>query len=341
MALALVSRDMNTGGIMRVIKSREGDIAIPGFVDTSQLYIANHDYEDHWKIGMPLKIKDTNEILEAIQPEGSRFIGLEDPDIIDTKSGVDIYFTIPFLSTGSVFVPNKPDYGVFLGHASGNSLDNLVMKQPVLSSILTTNTEGQQFSRGFKELCPSPMNSHGFSYHLVESHDLIDGIDYSTIAVVRATSNDGPWEFIADVIHPALLAEKYKDFSKGDPSAYNWCGEHASPCRLLPSTFVDSGRYMVGIMNGRSPKTQNIYGRFLPGLFLYDINRGEVVWVDPQPLFDDPGARTIVFASDFILPAGSDNSSGTLLAHIDDSRVYSYEIMSEVIYGRLPKELVS
>jgi hypothetical protein len=71
-----------------------------------------------------------------------------------------------------------------------------------------------------------------------------------------------------------------------------------------------------------------------------NVNKGEVVWVDPQPLFDDQSARTIVFASEFIPPTGNDNSSGMLLAHIDDSQVYSYKITSEVIYNRLPQELI-
>lgn len=338
MALALGPTNVNKGGLIRVILNRGGDVEIPGFIDISHMYRANYQFRNHWKIGSPLKIKNTDEILETIQPDRTRLIGFEDPDILTSKNSFDVYFTIPFLST-RIGKAGWLDSRVYLGHAKGKSLDSLTMKEPVLSSILCTNSQGQQFSRGFKELCPAPINNQGFSYHLVESHDLVNNIDYSTIAVVKAVTNDGPWEFIDDVIHPAYLKEQYSNLSKQFPDAYDWCGEHASPCRLLPKTFVDGGKYLVGIMNGRSPKTKNGYGRFLPGLFLYDANTGEVVWVDPQPLFDDLSARTIVFASEFIAPS-DDNSYGTLLAHIDDSRIYSYKITSKTIRNRLPTELL-
>src|SRR3990167_9261156 len=118
-------------GIIRCITSREGDVEIKGYVDCSQLYIVAGNSLEHFTVGERLKIKNENEILEELTPEGWECIGLEDPDIwIDEDTGLaHVYFTIPIK-------PSDPDekIRVHLGHAVGKDLHSLEMTRPVLLS---------------------------------------------------------------------------------------------------------------------------------------------------------------------------------------------------------------
>src|SRR3989344_2817272 len=129
MALAL---DPNSGykrGVIRCITSREGDVEIKGYVDRSQLYTVSGDSLEHFTVGERLQIKNEDEILKALTPEGWECIGLEDPDIwIDKDTGLThVYFTIPIK-------PSDPEkkIRIHLGHAVGKDLHSLEMTEPVL-----------------------------------------------------------------------------------------------------------------------------------------------------------------------------------------------------------------
>lgn len=329
MALTVEPGQLSLRGLVRVVKSREGNVAIYGFIDRSVLYHAEPlIHPGRWEIGVPANIKGLEQIVDAIQPEGKEFVGLEDPDVIQENGKTHVYFTMPFIGSES--------NDVFLGHAEG-TLDDLVATPPVLSPIECESEYGERFTRGFKELCSAPINSDGSYFHLVESNDLRNGVMYSTVAMVEANTLSGPWIFKKDAIHPDEVGEKYAEFANGD-EAYEWCSEHASPCRLLQDEFVSVPRYKVGILNGRSKSENGHYGRFLPGLFLYDPETGQVPWVDPQPLIDDPEAKTIIFASDLILANENQQTEGQLIAHVDDDKVYSYKIQPSAIYERIPEQ---
>ena len=68
---------------------------------------------------------------------------------------------------------------------------------------------------------------------------------------------------------------------------------------------------------------KKVYGKFRPGLFLFNPKTGEIPWVSPNPLFEDPKARTITFASDFLQIS---KHEGILYCHVNDSFVRAYEI---------------
>ena len=335
MALAIEPNDLAMRGLVRVVTKRQGDVASIGFLDRSILAHAEPFIRPgRWEVGAPVNISGLEETVASIQPLGSEFIGLEDPDIIEEDGVTHLFCTIPFYEQAQTGSDNP--YHIFLGHAKG-TLDLLHMQQPVLTPRKDYSENRQPFIRGFKELCPAPLNSHGTRLHLVESNDLRHDVNYSTMSVVEADSYDGPWWFREDVVHPDEVAKKYERFSDGNDS-YQWCSGHVSPCRLFDDTFLSLPNHRVGIMNGRSQNQAENYGRFLPGLFIYDPDAGTVPWVDPHPLFDDERARTIVFASDFIAPEDPESQPGVLLAHVDDSAVYAYRISQSIIYERIPNE---
>ena len=320
---------MPLSGVARIVTKRQGDVAIAGYVDHSELHKVTRTYPGQWNVGKQLSISGLEEKIRAIYPDNTDFVGLEDPDIVvDTDGVIHLFFTIPFIG---------PTNKIYLGHAKGSSLDTLKMQEPVMRPLNTTTSHGEPFVRGFKELCPSPPDSTGTSHHLVESNDLLESISYSTIAITNAKSLDGPWEFAGDVVHPAELTTIYAKYVKNN-NAYEWCGEHVSPCRLIPKDFIVSGRYRIGILNGRERSKDGVYGKFRPGLFLYDPETGTVPWVDPSPLFDDLNARTIIFASDLVVneKAIGRPSTITLMTHIDDSYLQEYQISASIIKNRLP-----
>src|SRR3990172_113693 len=97
MALSLDSSSGYRNAIIRCITSREGDVEIKGYVDRSQLFTVSGESLEHFTVGEQLQIKNENDILAALTPEGWECIGLEDPDIwIDKETNLThVYFTIP------------------------------------------------------------------------------------------------------------------------------------------------------------------------------------------------------------------------------------------------------
>ena len=45
---------------------------------------------------------------------------------------------------------------------------------------------------------------------------------------------------------------------------------------------------------------KKVFGRFMPGLILFNPKTGSIPYISSEPLFEDPDATTITFASDFI-----------------------------------------
>ena len=149
----------------------------------------------------------------------------------------------------------------------------------------------------------------------------------SAISVSLAKDMSKPWKYLRTAFDPR----------KTD---YSWIAGHASPCAILPKDFVSRKDLLVCIVNGREKtKTvsgQRVYGKFRPGLVLFNPRTGEIPWVSSEPLFEDIDARTITFASDFLR---TDDKEGILYAHVNDSFVRAYKLNALELLKLLPKDL--
>lgn len=314
MAITLDPRSDYKEGVIRCIRSREGDVATSGFIDRSVLHRVRENSPEHFSIGEELKIKNQDAIIKQICGEDADFLGLEDPDIwIDEQTGLmHLYFTMPFR------MKDKKHYSINLGHAVGNNLDSLEMTMPVLMG-------DEEHDNNAKELSIAPVNKQGFRNNLIESSESINGTWYSTVRVAVAEDMGKPWQFGETVFHPA---------KENIP----WIGGHASPGPLFSKEFIDIGEgKMVGLMNGREAN-QKVgdeikYGMFSVGLFIYDYENGKIDWVSPEPFIIDSEARTITFASQFV---EHKEGSGILYAHVDDSFVRAYTLNADEIKKLLP-----
>ena len=297
-------------GLVRVITKRIGNENIAGYVDRSELWQVESQDGLSWHKTSVLKITGIKRQIDELGKEcNGKFLGLEDPDIYtDEKGTKHIYFTIAFM------LGKKRGYRVFLGHAEGLSLDSLNATAPVMKPL-----EGK--NRGYKEVVISPIITNGYRINLTESNDK----DYSVIASAKAENFGSLWQPIGIPFHPK------KDGKE-------WCAEHASPCAIFSPDFIRHGDLLVGIMNGREKseiiKGRKIYKKFRPGLFLFNPTTGEIPWVAPEPLFEDPNAVTITFASDFV---ELNSNEGLLYAHVNDCFVRVYQISKKGIADRLPK----
>lgn len=314
MAITLDPKTDYKDGVIRYITSREGDVTVKGYIDRSELHKIKRNSLESFEIGEKLNIKNEEEIIKKLTPEGYEFIGLEDPDIwIDKETNfMHLYFTIPLI--------NKTEYSknkIHLGHAIGRDLDSLEMTTPVLFS---------DEIGGAKELSIAPINKKGFRYNLIESSKKEEDFNYSVIRIAVANNMNEPWEFGEIIFHP-----KEHNIS--------WIGGHASPGPLLPKSFIDIGEgKLVGIINGREANQKREdgstkYGMFSVGLFIYDYENGKVDWVSSEPFIQDSEAKTITFVSQFIEVK---QGEGILYAHVDDSFVRAYTINSELIKSILP-----
>src|SRR3989344_3436710 len=152
MAIALDLRFSHKNGIIRCIKSHEGNLAVKGYVDRSELHKIHGDSLEHFEIGECLNIKNEKEVIEKLIDKGGDFIGLEDPDIwVDDKTNlIHVYFTIPIKS------PTKDKKTkIHLGHAVGKDFDSLEMTTPVLVDTGDMSA---------KEVSIAPENTKGFRY---------------------------------------------------------------------------------------------------------------------------------------------------------------------------------
>lgn len=313
MAITLDPRTNFKEGVIRCITSRDGDIEIKGYVDRSELHKIKGDPLDSFEIGEKLNIKNEEEIIKELTPEGYEFIGLEDPDIwIDKDTNLmHLYFTIPIKPIDRNIEKSKK-IKIHLGHAVGKDLDSLEMTRPVLID---------EYNNSAKELSIASLNSKGFRFNLIESRDRSGDTTYSVVQIAIVKDMGKDWEYGDIVFHP-----KDHDIS--------WIGGHASPGPLLPKSFIDIGEgKLVGIINGREAnqdmKDGTIkYGMFSVGLFIYDYENGKIDWVSPEPFIQDGEAQIITFASQFI---ETGEGEGILYAHVDDSFIRAYTLNSDII----------
>ncbi len=313
MAITLDPRTGYKEGVIRCIVSREGDVAVKGFLDRSELHKINGSFIEKFTIGERLYIKNEKEIMEKLTSDGGDFIGFEDPDIwIDEKTDLmHLYFTVPIIPS------NKNEkIKIHLGHAVGKELNSLEMTMPVLVS-------NEKFSA--KEVSIAPVNTKGFRYNLIESRDRQENITYSVVQTAIAKDMSQSWEYGEIAFHP-----KEHNIS--------WIAGHASPGPLFSETFIDLGTgKRLGIMNGREAN-QHIdgrikYGTFSVGLFVYNYENGKIEWVSPEPFIQDSEAKTITFASQFV---ETSKGEGILYAHVDDSFVRAYTLKAELLKSLLP-----
>ncbi len=311
MALALNPLTSFEDGVIRCITEREGRVDVSGFVDHSELYKVHKCGEYQYEITEKLHIADEDKVIGPLLPEGFEFLGLEDPDLIVDKKGLlHLYCTVPLINRAS------GESRIYLGHAEGESLDSLVMQDPVLKNPETSA----------KEVSLVPAASDGIYRHLIESSSPgTEFTAYSTVRVAKAKDFYTPWEYGDTIFHPA-------------ERNLSWAGGHASPGPFLPQSFISVGEHsLVGFMNGREhdrvKDEQVVFGRFSVGLCIYDYEHGELSWVSETPVIEDEDAKTITFSSQFV-QTGDD--SGILYAHIDDSFVRAYRITAQGLKGLLP-----
>jgi len=313
MALALNPLTHFDDGVIRCITSREGDVAVSGFVDHSQLHLVSRSEDGTYEIGEPLCIENEDRMIGPLLPDGFEFLGLEDPDLaVDTNGELHLYCTVPLINRAT------GESRIYLGHAHGPALSSLCMTEPVLGMP----------DRAAKEVTLAPAASDGVHRHLVESS--AHGTEfsaYSTVRVAKAQEAGPCWEFGETIFHPAHRG-------------IEWAAGHASPGPLLPRSFIDVGENkLLGFFNGREAdrvdREQVVFGMFSVGLFIYDYEHGEIPWVSSQPFIIDSEAETITFASQFVETAPGE---GILYAHVDDSFVRAYRITAEGLRRALPLE---
>jgi len=324
MALAVIKEKKGGKykGLIREIVRREGNVASPGFVDRSELYIVESNDGLSWKRKSKLKIKKFDEMVARLNKTGTEFLGLEDPDFyVDDGGRLHLYFTLP------IRIQNGEGHAVYLGHAYGDDLNSLTATHPVMSPSLMDANSLKYFS-GFKEISISPRGFKGGRICFVESgyFDEERRVGVSTVASANISEFGEPFELLGVKLDPPKLK-------------YEWCMGHVSPGPIFNADYIKHGDLLVGLLNGRSPSIieggKESYGRFTVGLMLIDPKTGQIPWISPEPLIDDPGARTITFASDFVQ---QNDEEGILYAHIDDSFVRAYRISRLVLLKLLPKK---
>jgi hypothetical protein len=302
MALALNPLTYFKDGVIRCITSREGDVAVSGFIDHSELHLVSPDGPYQFSIGERLYIKDEDMVIQSLMLPGYEFLGLEDPDLYLSADGVlHLYCTIPLVNRAEGITR------IYLGHSFGPSLHELTMTEPVL----TVDENGA----GAKEVAIVPVQKDGVVRHLVESSAPgTDATAYSTVRVVEADHFNSPWRFGKTVFHPA-------------EASLSWINGHASPGPFLPQDWCDMPNQLIGFINGREAdavvREQVVFGAFSVGLYRYDYEEGDIRWVSEKPFIKDREARTITFASQFVQTAATE---GILYAHVDDSFVRAYRV---------------
>jgi hypothetical protein len=281
-------------GLAREITKSTGNVDTPGFVDQSKLIIVKSNNLLTWEKYSDLKINGIEKIINELSNSSQYFIGLEDPDIwIDEKKLKHIYFTIAFK------YKEGKGYKIYLGHAQGKDLENLTATKPVI--------ENQ------KEIAISPIKNQDYRYILAESWENKSEEGTGLLKAKDMTKN---WEFKELALNPKEKSSL-------------WDSKYASPCKIIDSSYTNINDNLLGICTGHSQRQikngVEYRGDFLPGLFLFNPKTGEIPWIDSKPLFKDPDARIITFASDFIpLPKSKDKY--LLYCHINDGFVRVYEV---------------
>ena len=302
-------------GLAREITKSQGTPDKPGFIDESKLIIVESKDALKWKKKSDLEIKGISEIIKNLSGNDKYFIGLEDPDIINEGKVKHVYFTIAFK------YKEKVGYVVYLGHAQGDSIEKLIATEPVLFPL-------GDF-RGFKEVTISPINKKGYRINLSEAQLVVNNEELSVTITAEGKELAKPWKFKEIVLDPRKMK-------------YDWCRGETSPMILFSKDFISlkNGDLVVGIINGREIKKiingEKIHGKFRPGLIIYNAETGKVPWIASECFFEDPDARTITFASDFLKTG---KNQGILYAHVNDSFIRAYKINSEELKKLILKNL--
>lgn len=313
MALSVDKEKQKDGfyyGIARTITQRKGSQDVPGFVDHSKLIVVRSKNLLDWEDYSDLQIHKIQEGIKSIPQQDKEFIGLEDPDIIRDKDLLHVYFTIAFK------LKQSEGYHVCLGHAQGLGLEDLTATKPLLSPIL------EKGFWGFKE-------STIYKNFLLNETLTDNKVDTSLVSLSKIKDLSKPFEFQKILLDPREIN-------------YSWCAGHLSPCTILPERFIKYKNMLVGIVNGREKtktiRNNRVYGKFRPGLILFNPKTGEIPWIDDEPLLEDPKATTITFASDFIQNPKEKNK-GLLYCHVNDSFIRAYEINAKELKKYLDKKV--
>jgi hypothetical protein len=95
---------------------------------------------------------------------------------------------------------------------------------------------------------------------------------------------------------------------------------------------------MNGCEFGKFKNGKKVFGgNFTVGLFIYDYEKGKILWVSKKPIIKDSQAKRITFASQFI---ETKPGEGILYAHVDDSFVRAYTLYTKEIKKILPKSFL-
>jgi len=325
MALSIDKKSLDPVlGVVRSILKRKGTPFSSDFVDHSKLIIVRTSDYISWEKVSDLRIKGIEDVVKAIQKEDEEFIGLEDPDVwVDEHDVTHLYFTMAFLRKKS------NESLCHLGHAQGNSLQQLKATSPVLSPSpsgdASSRNSAERIILGYKEVAISPVVTRGVRLDLVEAE--IPGKTVRGIICVEARNMSSSWSVKSVAADPSVVG-------------LEWCEGELSPCTLFPSSFVNHGDLLVGILNGRARTRKRagkcVLGKYLIGLFLFNPSTGEIPWISPKPLIEDPEAKGITFASDFIQ---TNKNEDILYAHVDDEFIRAYKLNAKELKKLLPKKV--
>jgi hypothetical protein len=300
-----------------ITKSNKDNPNICRNVDESKLIAIESKDRLNWKKTYDLKIKGIEKIIKKLSGKNKYFIGLEDPDIWRDEKGIThIYFTIAFK------YKKKTGFEVYLGHAQGKKLNNMSATPPVLSPIPSKNI------KGFKEVSISVSNKKNYRINLTEAVIFKNNNEFSAIATTKSRDMAKPWKHLGIALNPKKMK-------------YLWCKGELSSCCFFPKDFVMYNNLLVGIINGREHKKivghKKVYGKFRPGLILFNPETGRIPWISKEPLFEDPDSKGVTFASDFI---HTKKYEGILYAHVNDSFVRAYKINLKELKRLLPKKII-
>jgi len=300
-------------GIAREITEKKPNPNLLNIFHKSKLILVKSDDLKKWEKVEDIKINNLIETIDELYTDNKDFIGIHDVNIYNRKGTKHVYLSIGFK------YKNKKDFEIYLGHAKGKSLKNLTATKPVLYPK-------SKITKGYKEVAISPLKHKKIRINLAEV--LLSGqrCIFSTIASVESTSLSKTWVF-KNLINLGRIKDK-------------WCNGALSPCCILPKKFLRKNNLLVGIVNGRKPnKKVNgklIRGKFSPGLILFDYKTGNIPWISPEPLFEDPDAKTATFASEFIQ---TKKDEGILYCHINGSFVRAYKLKAKELKKLLPKKI--
>lgn len=294
MALSVDKSSINNKikyGIAREVYQRKGKVNVEGFVDKSRLVIVKSSDLLNWKKTKELKIKGIEKVIKKIKKPFMEFIGLEDPDIYrDKQNKIHLFYTIAFRNN------KQNNFSVFLGHAEGNSLDNIMATKPALSPKIKHGL----VQDGFKEISIIPSTNLAFV-------EIGSGGQNTKIGLTKFNK-------ISNLKFQRVILEPKKINSK-------WCNGEISPGPVLKI----ANEY-IGFLNGRN-KAKKIKNKITYGIYkigLMKLNKeGFIKHVSSTPFISDVQSKSVTFVSNLV---ELNNKEEILYAHVNDSFVRAYKI---------------